>query len=80
MGNVTSTEDLRAIKSSYSTMNLNKKLSFTNSSFNSNTVNRRKKSASTLSLTNQLLNNRYDLSENCLRNIFNGTKLDNPLL
>ncbi len=76
MGNVTSTEDLRTIKSSYSTLNLNKKLSFNNHAFGSDTISRRKKSMSTLSLTNQLLNNKYDLSEKCLRNILNGTKLN----
>jgi hypothetical protein len=75
MGNETSTEDLGPIKSSYSTLNLNNKKLLTNSnSFNMDVMNKRKKSSSTLSLTNQLLNNKYELSDKCLKNFFNGTK------
>ena len=78
MGNVNaSSEDLRAMKSSYSTTHLNKKLTFNSngnkSNENINTMSKRKKSASTLSLTNQLLNNKYDISDKCLRTLFNGT-------
>lgn len=74
MGNATSAEDLRAMKSSYSTTHLNKKLLYSKASdTNTDTMMKRKKSASTLSLANQLLNSKYEITDKCLRNLLNGT-------